>query len=148
MLIEKPEEFAVHAKHTIKLLNDASVVAHMCHWNVRGPNYYEGHLLFDRIYTTLEGLMDGLVERLRACGFNPDFDQFVGPGISMQVYDCKFLLSLALDYVMAINSMVFVFFQYTNSGENPQMVGLADYLQSMSSEILHLQGLLQQALGL
>jgi hypothetical protein len=92
--------------------------------------------------------MDGLVERLRACGFNPDFDQFVGPGISMQVYDCKFLLSLALDYVMAINSMVFVFFQYTNSGENPQMVGLADYLQSMSSEILHLQGLLQQALGL
>lgn len=147
MHADTPEELYVHAKHTVKLLNDATIVAHMCHWNVRGLNYYEHHLLFDRVYGALDGLMDGLVERLRACGFNPDFDQFSGPGISMQVYDCKYLLSLLLDYVMAANSITHIFFEYANSRKSPQMTGLADYLQSMSSEILQLQGLLQQALG-
>lgn len=142
------EELTVYSKKTVKLLNDATIVSHMAHWNVRGSNFYESHLLFDRVYESLNGLMDGLIERLRACGFNPDFDEFSGPGISMQIYDCQFLLTLVLDYVMAVNGMVSLFFDYASSYKgDPRMVGLADYLQSMSSEILHNQGLLQQALG-
>jgi hypothetical protein len=142
------EEFHVYGKKTIKLLNDATIVSHMAHWNVRGPNFYECHLLFDRVYGGLNDLMDGLVERLRACGFNPDFEEFSGPGISMQVYDCMYLTSLTLDYVMALNGMLSLFFEYTSSFKgDPRMVGLADYLQSMSSDILQLQGLLQQAMG-
>lgn len=147
MLASETGQLFVYAKKTIKLLNDATIVSHMSHWNVRGANYYETHLLFDRVYEALDGLMDGLVERLRACGFNPDFEEFSGPGISMQNYDCTYLLNLTLDYVMAINSMVFMFFKHAGSKDDPSMVGLSDYLQSMSSEILHLQGLLQQALG-
>lgn len=142
------EEFAVYAKKTVKLLNDASIVAHMAHWNVRGPNFYETHLLFDRVYGSIDGLMDGLVERLRACGFNPDFSEFIGPGISMQSYDCLTLLTLTLDYVMALNGMVSLFFDFASGFKgDPSMVGLSDYLQSMANEILHNQGLLQQALG-
>lgn len=142
------EEFLVYARKIVKSLNDASIVSHMSHWNVRGANYYESHLLFDRVYGAIDGLMDDLVERLRACGYNPDFAEFSGPGISMQSYDCYSLLTLTLDYVMALNGMVSLFFEYASSFKgNPSMVGLADYLQSMASEILHKQGLLQQALG-
>lgn len=147
MLISEKEEFFVHAKRAVKLLNDASIVSHMAHWNVRGANYYESHLLFDRVYQTLDGLMDGLVERLRACGYNPNFEEFSGPGISMGNYDCTYLLNLTLDYVMAIESMTFMFFKFAGSKDDPSMVGISDYLQSMSSDILHIRGLLQQALG-
>lgn len=142
------EELTVYAKKTVKLLNDATIVLHMAHWNVRGSNFYECHLLFDRVYDSLNGLMDGLIERLRGCGYNPDFLEFSGPAISMQTYDCLSLLALTLDYTMAVNGMVSLFFEYTSSFKgDPRMVGLADYLQSMSSEILHNQSLLQQALG-
>jgi hypothetical protein len=142
------EELTVYAKKTVKLLNDATIVSHMAHWNVRGSNFYECHLLFDVVYGSLDGLMDGLIERLRGCGFNPDFTEFTGPSISMQTYDCQFLLALVLDYTMAVNGMTSLFFEYASTYKgDPRMVGLADYLQSMSSEILHDQAFLQQALG-
>lgn len=147
MLNSEIEELAVYARKTVKLLNDSTIVSHMAHWNVRGQNYHENHLLFDRVYEGLDGLMDGFIERLRACGYNPNFQEFSGPGISMENFDCTYLLNLVLDYVMAANSAVFMFFKYAGSKDEPNMVGLSDYLQSMSSEILHLQGLLQQALG-
>jgi hypothetical protein len=147
MLSSEKEQLFVYAKKTIKLLNDATLVSQVSHWNVRGPNFYESHQLFGRVYEALDSLMDGLVERLRTCGFNPDFEEFSGPGISMQNYDCTYLLNLNLDYVMAINSMAFMFFKYAGSKDDPAMVGITDYLQSMTNEIVHLQGLLQQALG-
>lgn len=141
------EELSVYAKKTVKLLNDATITAHLSHWNVRSHNYYESHLLFDRIYEALDRMMDGLIERLRACGYNPDFAEFSGPGISMSNYECVALLNLNLDYVMSINSMVSLFFRYANAKDTPEMIGIADYLQSMANELLQVQGLLQQALG-
>ncbi len=140
--------FLVYARKAVKSLNDASIVSQVSHWNVRGPNYYETHLLFERVYDSLSGQMDGLVERLRACGYDPDFAEFSGPGISMNFFDCKSLLELNLDYVMALSSVLTLFFNFASEAKgDPRMTGLADLLQSMASEILQLQYLLLAALG-
>ena len=84
------EEFAVFANKIVKYLNDATIVSRLSHWNVRGQNFYECHLMFERIYKDLNKQMDPVVEQLRACGFNPEFDLFKGPGIEC----CRSVLSI------------------------------------------------------
>ena len=141
-------DFLVYARKTVKALNDASVVSLVSHWNVRGPNYYETHLLFERVYGSLSELMDGLVERLRACGYDPDFAELSGPGISMGFFDAASLIELNLDYVMALSSVLTLFFNFASTAkDDPRMTGLADLLQSMASEVLQVQYLLLAATG-
>jgi starvation-inducible DNA-binding protein len=36
------------------------------HWNVEGSDFYEFHLLFERIYTEVYGIIDTFAEELRA----------------------------------------------------------------------------------
>jgi starvation-inducible DNA-binding protein len=36
------------------------------HWNVEGSDFYEFHLLFERIYTEVYGIVDEFAEELRA----------------------------------------------------------------------------------
>jgi starvation-inducible DNA-binding protein len=36
------------------------------HWNVEGPDFYEFHLLFERIYLEVYGAIDDFAEELRA----------------------------------------------------------------------------------
>jgi starvation-inducible DNA-binding protein len=36
------------------------------HWNVEGSDFYEFHLLFERIYTEVYGVIDQFAEELRA----------------------------------------------------------------------------------
>lgn len=142
------DNFLVYARKVVKALNDASIVSQVSHWNVRGPNYYETHLLFERIYGSLSEQMDGLVESLRACGYDPDFAEFSGPGISMGFFDAASLLELNLDYVMALSSVLTLFFNFASTAkDDPRMTGLADLLQSMASQVLQLQYLLLAALG-
>jgi hypothetical protein len=142
------EEFAVLATKSVKYLNDAIIVSRMSHWNVRGTEYYEAHLLFERVYKDLKKIMDPHVEQLRACGFNPDFDMFKGPGISMEEYNAKSLVELTLDYVMAANSAIGMFFRFcVEHDHDPRLVGLADHLGGASSAILVDQYLLQAWLG-
>lgn len=142
------EEFTVYANKTIKYLNDAIIVARLSHWNVRGPNFYEAHLLFDRIYGDLSDLLDGLVETLRACGFDPDFNLFSGPGISMEYFDCKSLVELVLDYVMALNGGVGYFYGFCEQNkQDPRLVGISNHLQGMAETVLNGQYLLQAFLG-
>ncbi len=38
------------------------------HWNVKGPNFYSLHLLFDEIAEELSGFVDDLAERATALG--------------------------------------------------------------------------------
>jgi len=141
-------EFTVFSSKTVKQLADATIVARLSHWNCRGKDFYEVHLLFERIYNTLGDKMDSLVEQLRACGFDPDFDLFKGPGISMGFFDAGSLLELNLDYVMALSSVLTLFFNFASAPkDDPRMTGLADLLQSMASEVLQLQYLLLAALG-
>jgi hypothetical protein len=142
------EEFAVLASKSVKYLADAIIVARMCHWNVRGNNYFEGHLLFERVYNDLSELMDPHIEQLRACGFNPDFDLFKGPGISMDSYDSRSLVELTLDYVMAANGAIGMFFRFcTEHDHDPRLIGLSDHLGGESSALLVDQYLLQAWLG-
>ena len=142
------EEFAVLATKSVKYLGDAIIVARMCHWNVRGRNYFEAHLLFERIYNDLSELMDPHIEQLRACGFSPNFDLFRGPGIEMSDFAAENLVELCLDYVMAANSAIGMFFRFCNEHDHdPRLVGLADHLGGASSAILVDQYLLQSWLG-
>jgi starvation-inducible DNA-binding protein len=38
------------------------------HWNVRGPNFFQLHQLFDSLHDTVEGYVDLLAERIAALG--------------------------------------------------------------------------------
>ena len=142
------EEYTVYSNKSIKYLNDATIVARLSHWNVRGPNFYEAHLLFDRIHGDLEGLMDGLVETLRACGFDPDFNLFAGPGISMEYFDAQTLVELNLDYLMALNSAVGIFYNFCEeNSQDPRLVGIGSHMQAMAESILNDLYLLQAFAG-
>ena len=142
------EEFSVLSSKTVKYLNDATIVAHLSHWNVRGANFYEAHQMFDRIYDDLTDLMDGLIETLRACGFNPDFQLFSGPGIEMTDYDAYSLVELNMDYLMALNGAVGMFYNFAEeNSQDPRLVGIGNHLQGMAETVLNDLYLLQAWAG-
>ena len=142
------EELTVLANKTVKSLNDSTIVSRLSHWNVRGNSSYECHLLFGRIYDDLSDLMDPLVEQLRACGFNAEFEQFQGPGIMMEFYDCKSLVELTLDYLMSLSGTLAVFYRFAEEHDHdPRLVAIANQLQATSSVVLSDMFLLQAYLG-
>jgi len=142
------EEFAVLSNKIVKYLADATIVSQLSHWNVRGSNFYEAHLMFGRIYEDLSGLMDGLVEQLRACGFNPDFELFKGPGISMEYYDCHSTAELTLDYLMALSGVITTYYAFCEKNkQDPRLVAVGNQMQSMSSVVLTDMYLLQSYLA-
>jgi len=142
------EEFLVLSKKSTKYLNDAVIVSRISHWNVRGSEFYQCHLLFERVYNEVAELIDTHIEKLRACGYNPDFPEFSGPGIEMTEYDCRSLVELTLDYVMAANGALGMFFRFAvEHDHDPRLVGLSDHLGSASSTLLTTQYLLQAYLG-
>lgn len=142
------EEFQVLSNRVVKYLNDATMVARLSHWNVRGSNFYEAHLMFERIYNDLADQMDALVEQLRACGFNPDFNLFTGPGIDMDHYDCHSTAELTLDYVMALSGVITVYYKFCEEHKHdPRLVGVGNQMQTMSSVVLTDQYLLQSYLA-
>ena len=142
------EEFTVFANKIVKYLNDATIVSRLSHWNVRGQNFYECHLMFERIYKDLNKQMDPVVEQLRACGFNPDFDLFKGPGIEMMSDDCSSLAELTLDYVMALSSAVGLFYQFCEeNSHDPRLVAVGNQMQTLASVVLGDMYLLQSALA-
>lgn len=138
----------IYANRVVKALNDATIVSRMAHWNVRGSNFYEAHLMFGRIYDDLGEFMDGLVETYRALGYNPDFEQFSGPRISMKNYDCHFLGNLVLDYLLTLSSSLALCFQQCEEAEgDPRIIGLSNHIQNISDGILTNMYLLQSYLG-
>ena len=142
------EEFSVYANKVVKYLNDATIVSRLAHWNVRGPNFYEAHLLFDRIYGDLAGEMDAVVEQLRACGFSPDFENFSGPGITMEYFDANSLVELVTDYTMALSGVVGLFYNFCEEhSSDPRLVAVGNQMQSTSSVILNDLYLLQAWAG-
>lgn len=144
------EKFNLFCNKTVKSLNDASIVARMAHWNVRGSNFYEAHLLFERVYNDLGGFMDGLIETLRSLGYNPDFQQFSGPGIFMQNYDCHYLGELVYDYILTLSGTLTMFFEFCESyfseSKDPRAIGLSNHLQNISDGLLTDMYLLQSYL--
>jgi hypothetical protein len=142
------EEFLVLSNKTVKYLNDATIVARLSHWNCRGQNFYEAHLMFERIYNDLGELMDGLVETLRACSFSADFNLFAGPGIEMVDYDAQSLVELNMDYLMALNGAVGMFYNFAEeNSQDPRLVGIGNHLQGMAETVLNDLYLLQAWAG-
>ncbi|MBK1790076.1 Dps family protein [Persicirhabdus sediminis] len=41
---------------------------HLCHWNVRGANFFSLHTAFEEQYTELFAAIDEIAERIRALG--------------------------------------------------------------------------------
>ena len=92
--------------------------------------------------------MDSLVEQLRACGMNPDFKLFSGPGISMDEYDCHTLAALALDYLMALEGTISLYYAFCEKNkQDPRLVEIGNQMQSMSSVVLTDMYLLQSYLA-
>ena len=142
------EEFTVLSGKVTKYINDASIVSQLAHWNVRGSGSYQCHLLFGRVYEDISELQDPNIEQLRACGFNPDFELFSGPGISMDYFDCGSLVELVLDYTMALSGVISIFYSFCEENkQDPRLVAIGNQMQSMSSVVLNDQYLLQAYLG-
>jgi hypothetical protein len=92
--------------------------------------------------------MDAFIETLRSLGYNPDFEQFSGPGISMGNYDCHYLGALVLDYVMSLSGAMALCFGYCdNMSDDPRLIGLTNHIQNISDGILTDLYLLQSYLG-
>jgi len=142
------EEFTVYSDKVIRYLNDATIVARLAHWNVRGKDFYSCHLLFERIYNSLADHMDGMVEVLRSSGYEPDFNVFSGPGISMQDVDCGNLIDLVQDYSLALQSAVGIFYRFAEEVKSdPRMVAISNALQSLSQTCATNLYLLQSTRG-
>lgn len=47
---------------------DLSLQSKQAHWNVRGPHFYELHLLFDKVHEAAEEFVDLIAERATALG--------------------------------------------------------------------------------
>lgn len=63
------------AKDLVSLLNqaladtlDLAYQTKQAHWNVKGPNFYGLHLLFDKLYAQLSVFVDDFAERAVALG--------------------------------------------------------------------------------
>jgi hypothetical protein len=86
------------ARQLLKAQNDLVIAARMAHWNVRGPNFYESHLLFERVYDTASEKVDALVEVLRGLNYSPTFEEFAGPGGELSSYGCMPLIEMLTGY--------------------------------------------------
>ncbi len=141
------DEFHVIASRLVKHLNNAIITARVAHWTVRGADFYQYHLLFERIYNELAELQDTQIEQLRALGHNPTFQELSGPGIDVPSYDTRALTELCLDYLMSAQAVYTAAFEYSEEADDSRMYGFGDYLQGSLQTMLQVQYLLQSALG-
>ena len=70
--IDLPEETRVEVIQALNQVladtTDLRTQAKFAHWNVKGYDFYQFHLLFDEIAETLEGHVDRIAERITALG--------------------------------------------------------------------------------
>lgn len=141
------DEFHVIAARLVKHQWNATIMAKMAHWLVRGPNFYESHLLFERVYDDLAELQDTMIEQLRALGHDPTFQELSGPGIQVDDYSPIGLTQLVLDYLMALQAVFTTAFEYSEASSDSRMYGFGDFLQGGLQTMLQVQYLLQSNLG-
>jgi DNA-binding ferritin-like protein len=141
------DEFHVIASRLVKHLNNAIIVSRVAHWTVRGPDFYQYHLMFERVYNELSELQDTQIEQLRALGHNPTFQELSGPGIDVPAYDTLSLTELTMDYLVAVQAVFTTAFEYSEEANDSRMYGFGDFLQGGLQTMLQVQYLLQAALG-
>lgn len=133
------------AKSTLKTKNDLVIAARMAHWNVRGKNYYEAHLLFERIYEEAEKGTDSLVEILRSLGYNPTFEEFSGPGGSVPGYSCEELIDFLIDQTTTYYVTLSTF--RNSLKDNTTAIGLVNLLEDLAQTCTTIMYLLSASKG-
>jgi starvation-inducible DNA-binding protein len=66
-----PKQTEIIAKILSPLLADEFLLylkTRNAHWNIEGPDFHTVHVYFEQLYTELEGVVDGVAERLRKIG--------------------------------------------------------------------------------
>lgn len=142
-----PEEFHVIASRLVKHLNNVIITSRVAHWTVRGQDFYQYHLMFERIYGDLGELLDSMIEQLRALGHNPTFQELSGPGIDVPGYDTRTLTELTLDMLISAQAVFTTAFEYSEEADDARMYGFGDFLQGGLQTMLQVEYLLTSALG-
>jgi starvation-inducible DNA-binding protein len=61
-------EAAAILNHTLANCSDLYSQTKQAHWNLRGPRFYQFHLLFDRLAESVEKHLDTIAERVSSLG--------------------------------------------------------------------------------
>ena len=118
------------ASAVLKTKHNLAITARLAHWSVRGQDYYESHLLFERIYSEAEEHTDTLVEVMRGLGYTPTFDEFAGPGGKLPAFSRAELTDLLLERAATYYSTL-IGFRDSLEG-NPMAVGLINLLEDLA----------------
>ena len=114
----------------LKAKHDLTITAQLAHWSVRGSDFYEFHLLFERIYEEADKSTDVLVEVLRGLGYTPTFAEFAGPGGTLPSFNGPALVDLMLNRSMEYYARLISF---RNALEKePRAVGLVNLLEELA----------------
>lgn len=131
------------ASSLLKAQNDLVIASRLAHWNVRGMNFYEAHLLFERVYETASDKVDALVEVLRGLGYSPTFEEFKGPGGDLSSYACQDLIRMLIGYATTYYAALIAL---RDSAENDRMaVGLVNLVEELAQDCTTLLFLLSSA---
>jgi len=133
------------AYNVLKAQNDLSIAARMAHWSVRGPNFYESHLLFGRIYETAGDKTDTLVEVLRPLGYNPSFEEFAGPGGELASFAAPELVNFLMGYCTTYYAALVKLREA--SKDDKMFVGLVNLLEQLCEDANGIMYLLAAAQG-
>jgi len=118
------------ASSVLKAKHDLTITAQLSHWSVRGSDFYEFHLLFERIYEEADKSTDVLVEVLRGLGYTPTFAEFAGPGGTLPSFNGPALVDLMLNRSMEYYARLISF---RNALEKePRAVGLVNLLEELA----------------
>lgn len=118
------------ASSVLKAKHDLTITAQLSHWSVRGPDFYEFHLLFERIYEEADKSTDVLVEVLRGLGYTPTFAEFAGPGGTLPSFNGPALVDLMLNQSMEYYARLISFRNALE--EEPRAVGLVNLLEDLA----------------
>jgi len=130
---------------TLKTQNNLVIASRLAHWNVRGPNFYESHLLFGRIYDSAGEKTDTLVEVLRPMGYSPTFEEFAGPGGNLGSFLAPELVSMLMEYCAAYYTALV---KLREASKNDDMlIGLVNLLEQLCEDANGIMFLLAAAQG-
>lgn len=133
------------ASELLKAQNNLVIASRMAHWNVRGSNFYETHLLFERVYDTVSEKVDTLVEVLRGLGYNPTFEEFGGPGGELPSFACMPLVEMLTGYT---TTYIAALIKIQEAVKNERMaIGLVNLIEQLCEDATVVLYLLSAAQG-
>jgi len=136
-LFEMPSKLAFQL---LKTQNDLVIASRLAHWNVKGSDFFQYHLLFERIYNTASEKVDTTVELLRALGYTPDFAAFAGPGGALTTNEPSELVDFLFKH---LNEYFATLARFRNEvREDALYAGLVNLLEELMQDCTQLMYLL------